>query len=65
MKLLITNCEDCLFYSDNYCNLSIKLNGEFKTNHQTYVVNEWRQGISPESCPLKTSDVTLSLTLEG
>ena len=57
----ITSCSTCPFYAHKYCGLSQQLNAQYDTDYSTFVVNEWKQGIVPERCPLKNADWLFSL----
>jgi hypothetical protein len=59
-RLSVTSCENCPFYSDKYCGLSQRLNAQYGTDHPTFVVNEWKQGITPTRCPLRNADMLIS-----
>ena len=61
VRYSITSCENCPFYAYKYCGLSQRLNAQYGTDFPTFVVNEWRQGISPSRCPLRNVDMLFYL----
>ena len=60
-RFSVTSCENCPFYSHKYCGLSQRLNAQYGTDYPVFVVNEWKQGITPTRCPLRNSDMVFSL----
>jgi hypothetical protein len=61
VRFSITSCENCPFYAHKYCGLSQRLNAQYGTDYPTFVVNEWKQGITPTRCPLRNADMLFSL----
>lgn len=61
VRFSITSCGNCPFYAHKYCKLSQRLNAQYGTDYPIFVVNEWRQGVTPARCPLRDSDMFFSL----
>jgi hypothetical protein len=62
IRFSITDCSNCVFYSNKYCALSQRLNTQYGTYYPTFVANEWKQMVTPTRCPLKNGNMLFSLS---